>query len=121
MVEEAAPPVALEPVIETIEQETIVEEVVEQPTATDGKWDIVLAFSGPSWVNIRDADNKGRIIGHMRAGTTRTLEGPAPYSVVIGDSTMVELRIDGKAIDLKPYSKRKVARFTLDPAKLALQ
>ena len=104
-------------VVDEVEQERVVE-VVNEPSVSDAEWDIVLSFSGPCWVTIRDADNRVRILGNMAAGERRTVEGPAPYRVVLGNSSAVELHINGKMIDLKPYSKDNVIRFTLDPAKL---
>ena len=111
----------LEPEIEAVElvaQESV-EPAVEPPVVTEesgAEWQIVLEFLGPCWTNIRDANNKGRIVGNMEQGMIRVLEGPAPYSVVLGDTTMVKMTINGEAFDLQPYSRQKVAKFTLDPA-----
>ncbi len=96
-----------------------VKKPVKSVTA-DQVWQIVLEFNGPSWVNIRDAENRVLILGYMTAGTVRRLEGPAPYSILLGDSSVVEMRINGRPFDLQSYSKRKVAKFSLNPAELDL-
>jgi len=124
-------PVAVEPPPETVEvAESVTTEQIElAPTAdadetsrsSDPEWKIVLTFNGPCWVNIKDADGKGRIVGNIGEGTVRTLEGPAPYSVVLGNVAAAELRIDGQRIDLTRYSRGNVARFTLNPAELVAQ
>lgn len=116
-----ADPLPTEQISEQAEEETAIETADEAPVSSHSEWDIVFSFTGPCWTNIRDADNRGRIVGNMTAGESHILEGPGPYNVVLGNSSAVELTIDGKVIDLKPYSKQKVIRFTLDPAELLKQ
>ena len=99
---------------ESVEPEAEMPQVEAESSAAE--WRIVLEFLGPCWTNIRDANNKGRIVGNMEQGMIRVLEGPAPFSVVLGDTSMVKMTINGEAFDLKPYSRQKVAKFTLDPA-----
>lgn len=73
-----------------------------------------IRFSDDSWVEIRAADGSKLMYGLIRAGTTRTLEGRAPVSFLIGNARAVELNVNGKPFDLKSRTRGKVARFTLD-------
>jgi len=76
-------------------------------------------FSGPCWVEVRDANGRARIFGEMRAGVRRSLgRAPGPFGVVIGDVNAASLTVNGKAFDMKPFARGKVARFTLDPSRL---
>jgi cytoskeleton protein RodZ len=78
---------------------------------------VFFEFLGPCWVEVRDATGRARIIGEMRAGVRRSLDGSGgPYKVVIGDVNAVRLMVNSEALDLKTYARGKVARFTLDPA-----
>ncbi len=120
------PPESVE-AVESITAESVALELAPMPEDAEtaplshSEWEIVLTFSGPCWVNIKDADGKGRIVGNIEKGTVRTLEGPAPYSVVLGNAAAVELHIDGQRVDLARYSRGNVARFTLNPAELVSQ
>ncbi len=104
--------------------EAVIEQVGvgdETSLSSDPEWEIVITFTGPCWVNIKDADGKSRIVGNISEGTVHTLEGPAPYNVILGNAAAVELRINGQLIDLTSYSRGNVARFTLNPAELVAQ
>jgi cytoskeleton protein RodZ len=110
----------IEPVTGQVELVPMADEN-ESSLSSDPEWKIVLTFNAPCWVNIKDADGKGRIVGNIEEGSVRTLEGPAPYSVVLGNAAEAELRIDGQLIDITRYSKGNVARFTLNPAEFVSQ
>jgi cytoskeleton protein RodZ len=47
-------------------------------------------------------------------GTQRTVVGVPPFSVVIGNAQHVRLSYDDRPVDLMPYVKVEVARFTLE-------
>jgi cytoskeleton protein RodZ len=80
---------------------------------------VVFEFTGPCWVEVRDATGRARIIGVMREGARRTLDaGLGPFSVVIGDINAARLSVNGEAYDLGRHTRGKVARFTLDPSQL---
>jgi cytoskeleton protein RodZ len=74
---------------------------------------IELVFEGESWVEIRDAD--GRVVFSQLnpPGTTRKVEGAAPFSVVIGNAAGVKLRYNDTDVDLAPFTRTDVARLTL--------
>lgn len=84
------------------------------PVADTGQ-QIVMTFSGPCWVDVRDSERKFKLFGEMPKGTRKVLGGQPPYKVVIGNAKAVEIMVDGKPFDLAPYAKGNVARFTLDP------
>ncbi|MEJ2610260.1 MAG: DUF4115 domain-containing protein [Candidatus Thiodiazotropha sp.] len=80
---------------------------------------LIFEFSGACWVEVRDQAGDARIIGEMRSGTVRRLNSQyGPFSIVFGDASVVKLSVDGQPIDLKSFTKGKVARFTLDPAQM---
>lgn len=77
--------------------------------------EVVLTFSGTSWVNVQDASGKVILNREMRKGDRRVLEGQPPYSFVIGNAKAATLTVGDKALDLSVRGRGGVARFKLDP------
>ncbi|MGY4877038.1 RodZ domain-containing protein [Vreelandella aquamarina] len=73
-----------------------------------------LTFNQQSWTEIFDATNQRVFVGLQEPGTSATVEGEPPYRLTIGNSTGVELRYRGEAVDLRERAgANNVARFTL--------
>ncbi|WP_206858816.1 helix-turn-helix domain-containing protein [Lysobacter changpingensis] len=74
---------------------------------------LALNFIGNSWVEVRGAD--GRVIesGELGTGQQRTYAAGEVSRVVLGNSSAVEVRHAGRTVDLAPFSRANVARFTL--------
>jgi cytoskeleton protein RodZ len=111
--------------IETVksEQELLPAPVVESaeadpaPAVTSKR--VVFTFNAPCWTEVRDREGKLRIFGELDVGRQRVLDSQfGPFTVLLGNAPEVELTIDGEDFDLKPYTRGKVARFTLDPNRL---
>lgn len=79
---------------------------------------VVIAFSDPCWVNVRDASGQAQLFGEMAKGDRHVLGGEPPYSLVLGNAAGVELTVGGKPFDVRAIAKGNVARFNLDPAEL---
>lgn len=79
---------------------------------------IVVSFEGSCWTDIRDSEEKYRLVGMMKEGDRHILGGTPPYSVTLGNKKVVRITIDGVPVDLEPYSRSIVARFSLDPEPL---
>jgi cytoskeleton protein RodZ len=90
----------------------------EPETASGGEAvenQVVFEFTGPCWVDIRDASRKFKIFGEMKEGDRKILEGTPPYSIILGNSSNVRIQIKGRPFDIDSISRGGVARFTLDP------
>jgi cytoskeleton protein RodZ len=74
---------------------------------------ITLQFDGESWVEIRSSSGKLLVASLHSAGTERFVSGLPPFEVVIGNAQQVRLTYNDKPVDLSPYVKVEVARFTL--------
>ncbi len=81
----------------------------------EGAQQVVMTFSSPCWVDVRDSERKFKLFGEMPKGSRKVLAGTPPYKLVIGNAQAVSISINGKPFDLAPYSKGNVARFTLNP------
>jgi len=75
---------------------------------------IVMKFERESWVEIRSRSGKILLSQLNPAGSERTVEGRAPFELIIGNAQHVRLSYDDHPIDLTPHVKVEVARFTLD-------
>jgi cytoskeleton protein RodZ len=82
------------------------------PEPTPG---VVMTFSAPCWVDVRDSTRKFKLFGEMPKGAREVLGGEPPYQFVVGNARAVTLEVDGEPFDIMPYAKGNVARFTLNP------
>ncbi len=73
-----------------------------------------LVFSGESWVEVRDRDNKVIFSQRSPAGSEQAVNGKGPLSLVIGYAPGVKLSWHGKVVDLAPHTKGEVARLVLE-------
>jgi cytoskeleton protein RodZ len=76
---------------------------------------VVIELQGTSWVEVKDASGATRISKLLHADTKRQITGTPPFQVVVGNTPVVKLTVDGEQFDLERYSRRNVAKFTLDP------
>ena len=73
-----------------------------------------IEFDDRSWIEIRDATQKIVFVGEYPGGTRQNVEGTAPFQVWIGKASAVRVFMGERSIDLKPYTREEVARFTLE-------
>lgn len=86
---------------------------VQMPAAAAPTADtVVITLTTDSWVNVRDAQRV--LVSELkRGGQTLQLKGNAPFSVNIGSAPGATLSLNGRPVDLKPYTQGAVASFTL--------
>lgn len=76
---------------------------------------LVLRFAEDSWVEISDARGESLLVGLMREGTERRLEGVPPYRVFLGNAPGVRIEHDGSSYDAARHARTdNTARFTLE-------
>ncbi|HZR69950.1 MAG TPA: helix-turn-helix domain-containing protein [Burkholderiales bacterium] len=78
-----------------------------------GQGRIVMEFADDSWVEINDGDGKLLMAQLNHAGSRRVVSGHPPFSLVIGNAAAVRVVYNERLVDLVPYVKVEVARFTL--------
>ena len=83
------------------------------PAASGGNVAMQFHFSEDAWVEVRSADGKVLLSRLNAAGTEQSIEGEAPFSVVVGNAKGVSLNYRGQPVDLTPYTRDQVARLTL--------
>jgi len=87
--------------------------VASAQSSSAGPGRLALQFEGESWVEIRSASGKLLVASLNAAGTERVVSGLPPFEIVIGNAQQVRLTYNDKPVDLTPYVKVEVARFTL--------
>lgn len=74
---------------------------------------IVMHFKDDSWVEIFDASSERIAFGVKKAGYTMTVQGVAPFSVVLGRHQQVDVELDGQTVDLSSLPRNRSAKFKL--------
>ena len=82
--------------------------------AAPGNAQLRFVFSGESWVEVRDRDNKVIFSQRGVAGSEQGVSGQGPLTLVIGFAPGVKLFWRGQAVDLAPHTKGEVARLVLE-------
>lgn len=75
---------------------------------------ITLAFTAETWVNATEKSGKVVYEKMSYSGEKQTLNVHLPITLVIGNASGTRLFLDGKAVELAPYTKSNVARITLE-------
>ncbi|TMO69153.1 RodZ domain-containing protein [Pseudoalteromonas aurantia] len=104
-------PATIESIPQTVTSEPL--NTVNEAENATGLSTIVMRFSDDSWVEIFDATQERVAFGVKKAGYTMTVQGEAPFSVVLNKHLMVEVELDGKLIDLTALPKNRLAKFKL--------
>lgn len=81
-----------------------------------GELRLAFTFSAESWVEVRAADGSKLLFGLFNKGETREVSGEVPISVLLGNASGVDVRVNGKDFDLAPHSRDNIARFELKAA-----
>ncbi len=74
---------------------------------------VVLNFLQDAWVEVRDRDGKVLVSKVGAAGSDVNVESDGPLSFVIGNAQFVRVSYNDRSVDLTPYIRVAVARFTL--------
>jgi cytoskeleton protein RodZ len=87
----------------------------KKATAVGSGSDIItIRFHEASWVVIRDANGKRLLYRTAKPGSSYRLRGQKPFKVYLGNAPGVSMSLNGKPVDLKPFTRRsKTARLNL--------
>ncbi len=88
-------------------------QVEEQPEAAVGMDQLRLHMLNDSWVEITDADGERLEYDLLSAGRVRAYAGKAPFRLLFGRASAVELYLNDEYIDMSPYTRGNVANTTL--------
>lgn len=128
----AEPSLVIEPrTLDTLEEESFEGPVQEEPSNVDAVEPsvattdqvinendatapmIAMSFIDDCWIQIKDATGKTLDIGLKKPGQVVSLDGQAPFNVILGAPESVSMTFESEPVDLSRYTSGKVARFTL--------
>jgi cytoskeleton protein RodZ len=97
----------------TPQRTPLVASIASLPAAPQAPAALTITFNGDSWVEILGADNEVLERGLLTAGQHRSYKPGELGRVKLGNMDAVEVKRAGVAVDLEPFSRANVARFTL--------
>jgi cytoskeleton protein RodZ len=83
------------------------------PKPSSGPNRLVLRFEQDAWAEVTDAAGRNLVSSLNPAGTERVVRGTPPFNLVIGNAQHVKITYNNREVDLQPYVKVEVARFTI--------
>lgn len=113
-------PVAAEPAaaVSAVAADVTPTEAADRPAPPQqrqpGTGEAHFVFSGASWVEVRDRNERVLFSQLNPAGTEQRVTGRPPFNVVVGNASEVRLTYNGKPFDLAPHTRVEVARFILE-------
>ena len=114
---EEAQVVVVEPVVDPVAKaptEQAPKKVTDAVVLLSNQAQLVMVFDKDCWVEIKDANGKMVLSDLYSAGDTIEQVITAPIEVLLGRSSGVAtMTFDGRTIDLKPHTRKDIARLTL--------
>jgi len=80
---------------------------------------LVLELNADSWVHITDAEGQRLEYDLLRGGSRHEYRGSAPFQLLIGRASAVQLELDGESIDLTEHASDNVASLIVEPGKIS--
>lgn len=74
---------------------------------------LIITLSAESWVSVRDARQQ-TLVNALTRPQTLTLKGEAPFVINFGNAPAASLAINGRVVDLRPYTRGAVASLTVN-------
>ena len=83
-------------------------------TATSTFPSLVLRFDEMSWVEVKSKTGEMLLSENVSAGSERTVSSEPPIGLALGNAEGVRVTFRGQPVDLKPHTRQKVARLSLE-------
>jgi len=74
---------------------------------------VVLNLTGDSWIEIYDGEGSRLFYDLARGGKNYILNGNSPFDILLGAANDVSIEFNGSSVNIEPYIKFGIARFTL--------
>lgn len=87
---------------------------VEGDAHLDSLSRLVVELSEDSWVEIVSDDGQRLEFDLLRAGMERSYQGRAPFRILLGRASAVDLILDGEPVTFDGHERPDVAQFELD-------
>ena len=74
---------------------------------------VVLNLTGDSWIEIYDREGNRLFLDLARGGKNYIINGNSPFDILLGAANEVSIEFNGSSVNIEPYIKFGIARFTL--------
>ena len=74
---------------------------------------LLLNLTGDSWIEIYDKEGSRLFLDLARGGKNYIINGNSPFDILLGAANEVSIEFNGSSVDIEPYIKFGIARFTL--------
>ena len=74
---------------------------------------LLLNLTGDSWIEIYDKEGNRLFLDLARGGKNYIINGNSPFDILLGAANEVSIEFNGSSVDIEPYIKFGIARFTL--------
>ncbi len=74
---------------------------------------LVIRCDEDAWIEVRTEDDRALISSLNAAGSERSVRARGPLNLVVGNASHVTVLHNDQPLDLAPYTKGAIARFTL--------
>ena len=74
---------------------------------------LLLNLTGDSWIEIYDRESNRLFLDLARGGKNYIVNGNSPFDILLGAANEVSIEFNGSSVDIEPYIKFGIARFTL--------
>jgi len=107
-----------EKIKDNIKENVIQEEVLETEESpiyeTQQSADtVVLNLRGDSWIEIYDREGNRLFLDLARSGKDYIINGNSPFDILLGAANEVSVEFNGSLVNIEPYIRYGIARFTL--------
>ena len=74
---------------------------------------VVLNLTADSWIEIYDREGSRLFFDLARGGKNYIINGNSPFDILLGAANEVSIEFNGSSVNIEPYIKFGIARFTL--------
>ena len=74
---------------------------------------VVLNLRGDSWIEIYDREGNRLFLDLARSGKNYIINGDSPFDILLGAANEVSVEFNGSIVNIEPYTRYGIARFTL--------
>lgn len=87
--------------------------VASAPAAAPGNDKVSVNVKDAAWISVQDATGRKLIYKVMQPGDATEVSGTAPFKVVVGNASQVELSYNGKPVDFSDKIRGTTAKIQL--------
>ncbi|MEE2000989.1 DUF4115 domain-containing protein [Alkalimonas sp. MEB108] len=89
------------------------QEALPADAAIPDSQQLTMRFADDCWIDVVDADGSRVAFGTKRAGYQLQVQGRPPFTVTLGNPSVVEITLDAEPVDMSGFRSGRVAKFSV--------